>query len=423
MTSRSIALSVAAVFGFWLTTPLSGASVEKVLYSFNGSDGSLPYSALTFDSKGNLYGTTYLGGEYGYGTVFELIRRGNGEWIEKVLHSFNFNGKDGAYPLAGLIFDEKGNLYGTTYAGGTNGFGAVFELRPVNGTWAEQVLHSFNPDGRDGALPEAGLIFDAKGNLYGTTLQGGTYDDGTVFELMPNTNGKWSEEVLHSFNVNSRDAAFPEASLVFDCEGNLYGTSYGGGTYSDGTVFQLKASTNGTWTAKVLHSFNFNGKDGFAPEAALIFDAKGNLYGTTVEGGTYNNGTAFELVPGTNGKWTEKVLHSFDHNTDGGSVLFAGLVFDAKGNLYGTTYVGGAYSFGTVFELVPRTNGEWTEEVWHSFNPNDEDGLLPTAGIILDNSGNLYGVTNEGGASGNGVVFEISPELEIGARENSWPSK
>jgi len=147
------------------------------------------------------------------------------------------------------------------------------------------------------------------------------------------------------------------------------------------------------------------------------------LYGTTVEGGTYNNGTAFELVLGTNGKWTEKVLHSFDHNTDGGSVLFAGLVFDAKGNLYGTTYVGGAYSFGTVFELVPKTDGEWTEKVWHSFNPNGEDGLLSTAGIILDNSGNLYGATNEGGASGNGVVFEISPELEIGAQENSWPSQ
>jgi uncharacterized repeat protein (TIGR03803 family) len=408
MTFRSVALTFAAVFGFWLTSPLFATSVEKVLYSFNGSDGSVPYPALTFDSNGNLYGTTLYGGEYGYGTVFELIWGGNGEWTEKVLHSFDLNGKDGAYPLAGLIFDAKGNLYGTTYAGGTNGFGAVFELRSVKGIWTEQVLHSFNPDGRDGAEPEAGLIFDAKGNLYGTTLQGGTYDDGTVFELMPGRNGKWSEEVLHNFNANSRDAAFPEASLIFDFKGNLYGTTYGGGTYSDGTVFQLTPSTNGTWTAKVLHSFNFNGKDGFVPEAALIFDAKGNLYGTTVEGGTYNNGTAFELVPGTNGKWTEKVLHSFDHNTDGGSVLFAGLVFDAKGNLYGTTYVGGAYSFGTVFELMQGTNGEWTEKVLHSFNPNGEDGLFSTAGIILDNSGNLYGVTNAGGSSGNGVVFEIS---------------
>ena len=410
MTIRSVALSVAALFGFWLTSPLFAASVEKILYSFNGSDGSLPYPALTFDGKGNLYGTTLYGGEYGYGTVFELKWEDNGEWTEKVLHSFNFNGKDGAYPYAGLIFDAKGNLYGTTYAGGTNGFGAVFELRFTKGSWTEQVLHSFNPGGGDGAVPEAGLIFDPKGNLYGTTLQGGTYGDGTVFELIWGSDGEWTEKVLHSFNANSRDAAFPEASLVFDCKGNLYGTTYGGGTYSDGTVFQLRPGTNGTWTAKVLHSFNFNGEDGFLPEAALIFDEKGNLYGTTSDGGAYNNGTAFELIPTNSGKWTEKVLHSFDHNTDGGSVLFAGLVFNAKRNLYGTTYVGGAYSFGTVFKLIPEKNGEWTEKVLHAFNPNGEDGLFSTAGIILDKSGNLYGVTNAGGSSGNGVVFEISPE-------------
>ena len=156
----------------------------------------------------------------------------------------------------------------------------------------------------------------------------------------------------------------------------------------------------------MLHSFNLNGKDGIVPEAALIFDAKGNLYGTTTAGGTHDEGTAFELTS-SNGKWAEKVLYSFDHS--GGSVLYAGLTFDAKGNLYGSTYVGGTYSYGTVFELTPATGGKWTEQVLHSFDPNTGDGLLSTAGIVFDKSGNLYGTTYEGGASGNGIVFEITP--------------
>jgi uncharacterized repeat protein (TIGR03803 family) len=403
------AASVAVVFGFLVTSPASATNAEKVLYSFNGSDGAFPYPALTFDGKGNLYGTTYFGGKYGAGTVFELMRGTNGKWTEKVLHNFNFNGKDGAYPLASVTFDGKGNLYGTTYVGGANGYGAVFELTPTKSTWTEKLLHSFNPASEDGALPEAALILDAKGNLYGTTLQGGTYDDGTAFELIAGTDGKWTEKVLHSFHANGHDAAFPEAALVLDSKGNLYGTAYGGGTGNQGAVFQLTPGTKGKWTAKVLHNFSFNGKDGFIPEAALIFDAKGNLYSTTVQGGMYNNGTVFELVPGTKGKWSEKVLHNFNHNTDGGSILYSGLIFDAKGNLYGTTYVGGAYSFGTVFELTPSGNGKWNEKVLHSFKPNGRDGLLSTAGIIFDQHGNLYSTTDEGGSSGNGVVFEISP--------------
>jgi uncharacterized repeat protein (TIGR03803 family) len=392
---------VAVVFASLLPSPLLAADVEKVLYSFTGSDGSVPYPALIFDAKGNLYGTTLVGGTSGAGTVFELTPS-HGKWTEKVLYSFN--GQDGAEPVASLIFDAKGNLYGTTSGGGANGAGTVFELTSSQGTWTEKMLYSFN--GQDGAEPEGGVIFDAKGNLYGTTTQGGTYDDGTVFELTP-SHGEWTEKVLHSFNPNGRDALFPEAAVISDSKGNLYGTTYGGGTYGAGAVFELTPGSKGTWTAKVLHSFNFNGKDGIVSEAPPIFDAKGNLFGTTTAGGTYDEGTVFELTP-SNGKWREKVLYSFNHNS-GGSVLFAPLTFDAKGNLYSSTFVGGAYSYGTVFELMPGTGGKWTEQVLHSFDPSGGDGLLSTAGVVFDKKGNLYGTTYEGGASGNGIVFEISP--------------
>jgi uncharacterized repeat protein (TIGR03803 family) len=395
-----IAAIAAVAFASLLPAPLLAADVEKVLYSFTGTDGSIPYPALIFDAKGNLYGTTIVGGTSGAGTVFELVSS-KGKWTEKVLYSFN--GQDGAEPFASLIFDAKGNLYGTTAGGGASGDGAVFELISSKGKWTEKTLYSFN--GQDGNEPEGGVILDAKGNLYGTTTLGGTYGDGTVFELTP-SNGKWTEKVLHSFNPNGKDALFPEAGLISDSSGNLYGTTYGGGANGAGTVFELTPSSKGAWTAKVLHSFNLNGKDGIVPEAALIFDAKGNLYGTTTAGGTHDEGTAFELTS-SNGKWAEKVLYSFDHS--GGSVLYAGVTFDAKGNLYGSTYVGGTYSYGTVFELTPATGGKWTEQVLHSFDPNTGDGLLSTAGIVFDKSGNLYGTTYEGGASGNGIVFEITP--------------
>jgi uncharacterized repeat protein (TIGR03803 family) len=392
----------AVVFALLLPCPLLAADAEKVLHSFTGGDGSIPYPAVIFDAKGNLYGTTALGGASGAGAVFELIPS-NGKWTEKVLHSFN--GQDGAEPFASLIFDAKGNLYGTTEAGGANGDGTVFELTSSKGSWTETTLYNFN--GQDGNEPEGGVVFDAKGNLYGTTTLGGTYDDGTVFELT-SSGGKWTERVLHNFNPSGKDALFPEASVVFDSNGNLYGTTYGGGANGAGTVFELTPTSKGAWTAKVLHSFNLNGKDGIVPEAALIFDAKGNLYGTTSAGGTNNEGTVFELTP-SNGKWTEKVLYSFSHS--GGSVLFSGITFDAKGNLYGSTYAGGKYSYGTVFELTPA-NGKWAEQVLHSFDPNNGDGLLSTAGVAFDKKGNLYGTTYEGGASGNGVVFEISPQTD-----------
>jgi uncharacterized repeat protein (TIGR03803 family) len=404
------ARTFAIVVVLFIAFPLLAATSEKVLHSFNpnDNDGLNPYAGLIFDRSGNLYGTTEYGGAQGYGIVFELTRGADGNWTEKVLHSFG-KAQDGAIPLAGVVFGANGHLYGTTYAGGSEGAGAVFELTPsAKGTWTEKVLHSFG-ENQDGVFPEAGLIFDENGNLYGTTTLGGTYNDGTVFELTRSADGNWTEKVLHSFTPNGHDALYPEATLIFDGIGNLYGTTYGGGTYGNGTVFELTSGASEPRTVRVLHSFKFNGKDGFVPEAGLIFDPTGNLYGTTTEGGTYDNGTVFELTPNTNQTWTEKVLHSFDHNIPGGAIPLSGLAFDDIGNLYGTAYVGGAYGFGTAFELTPNADGNWTEKVLHSFNPGVHDGLSPSAGLILDASGHLYGTTLVGGTYGDGTVFEVIP--------------
>ena len=391
---------------------------EKVLHSFNpgGTDGVDPEVVLIFDAVGNLYSTTYYGGTYGYGTVFELTPAAGGTWTEKVLHNFNDDGTDGYQPVASLIFDAAGNLYGTTEAGGTYSAGTVFELTPAaGGTWTEKVLHNFNSDGTDGFFPSAGLVLDAAGNLYGTTLGGGTSNRGTVFELTPAAGGGWTEQVLHNFNLDGTDGYYPLAGLIFDAAGDLYGTTSSGGAYGYGTVFELTPAAGGTWTEKVLHSFNNEGTDGVNPQAGLILDAAGSLYGTTVQGGTGSScpngcGTIFELTPAAGGTWTEKVLHNFD-GTDGYQP-YADLIFDAAGNLYGTTEAGGTYSAGTVFELTPAAGGTWTEQVLHNFKDDGTDGIEPHAGLIFDASGNLYGTTFGGGAYGQGTVFEITPVPE-----------
>jgi uncharacterized repeat protein (TIGR03803 family) len=377
---------------------------EKVLHSFDRRDGVGSAAGLVSDSVGNLYGTRG-GGAYNFGTAFELMRTAGGGWTEKVLHDFNLNGRDGVYPN-GLIFDAAGNLYGTTLEGGTYGCGTVFELTlAADGGWAEKILHNFRGNNKDGCETWASLIFDATWNLYGTTRVGGAYNYGTVFELTPKGDGDWREKVLHSFN--GKDGYYPYASLILDAAGNLYGTTVWGGTYTFGTAFELMPKAGGRWTEKILHSFN--GKDGYVPNASLILGAAGNLYGTTVEGGAYNYGTVFGLTRKASGRWTEKVLHDFNFNDTDGFTPYASLILDATGNLYGTTSSGGAYGDGTVFELTRKASGRWTEKVLHSFDFNSRDGSGPSASLIRNATGNLYGTANYGGAHGYGVVFEITP--------------
>ncbi len=408
MSKRRIALTILlatfAVAATVSTTP-AAAQTETILHSFHqdGTDGTDPIAGVIFDASGNLYGTTFKGGAIKYGIVFELTPVG-GSWNEKVVHTFIHT--DGHSPLGGLSLDATGHLYGTTSAGGTYNHGAAFQLTPnPRGSWGERVLRNFNLEGFGSW---GNLVFDSSGNLYGVTEAGGAFGYGSVFELIPQADGTWSEKVLHSF-ASGMDGAYPYLGVILDSVGNLYGTTANGGAYGQGTVFEI-AHAGGTWTENVLHSFKAQSTtDGYQPSGGLIFDAAGNLYGTTGSGGTFGFGTIFELARNAGGTWTEQLLYSFNNANGDGVGPFAGLTFDAHGNLYGTTSGGGAGGRGTVFELQPAVGGGWTETVLHSFSNDGTDGTTPYAGVILDAAGNLYGTTSAGGTYNHGTVYEVTP--------------
>ncbi len=385
------------------------AQTETVLYSFaGGSDGGSPAYRLTSNSAGNFYGTTFEGGVgnggVGYGTVFELSPNGSGGWNETVIYSFKGRA-DGANPSSYVIFDSAGNLYGTTYYGGSKGNGVVFELSPVGKKWKETVLYRFA--GTDGANPANGLIFDTAGNLYGTTLNGPS-GDPIVFELSPSA-GLWTEQVIYSIAQPELDGLLN--GLTIDAAGNIFGTTY----Y---TVFELSPNGISGWNSTLLHTFTGGTKDGAYALGTLVLDQAGNLYGTTQFGGAHGEqvggyGTVYKLSHLKKG-WKEKILYSFKGGPQDGIGPVAGIVFDASGNIYGTTYEGGEAGLGTVFELVaPAGAGKYEEKVPWSFN--GPDGSEPFASLILDAAGNLYGstlvggTTDQGGSSGNGVVFEVTP--------------
>ena len=294
----------------------------------------------------------------------------------------------------------------------------------------EKAVYRFT-DGADGGYPEGGLIADKDGNLYGTTFSGGGSCEvfggcGTVFRLSRAKEGGWTLTVLHTFLGFPSDGESPSGRLVFDAQANLYGTTSAGGSivngFDSGTVYELTPTKSGEWTETIIHNFGV-GNDGAFPYSNLVFDPAGNLYGTTNSGGGGTNstfctngcGTVFELSPQGNGQWTETILHAF-HQGGGGSPdgqnPFAGVAIDSGGNLYGTTYYGGPDDDGTVFRLS-RQDGEWKETGQFAFRGlmnSNKNGNNPYAGVIVDGSGNIFGTTAGGGNSrGNGVVFELSP--------------
>jgi uncharacterized repeat protein (TIGR03803 family) len=413
-----VLLTVAAI-GFMA---VGVAAQTQVLHSFGkkgSGDGQTPNAPLIVDASGNLYGTTQLGGAYDAGTVFELTPEAGGGWTETLLYSFGYLRPDGYSPTSGLIFDAAGNLYGTTFEGGAYGLGTVFELSPQEGGgWKEKILHHFNNNGVDGFQPPAGVIFDAAGNLYGATSYGGLYytgyydAGGTVFELTPEADGEWKEFILHSFG-NGTDGQGPAAGVVLDAAGNLYGTTSSGGAFGQytGTVFELERVGAGRWTEKIL--YNFRPPAGYEPTAPVVLDATGNLYGTTYSGGTgpcvgddsSGCGTVFELSPQAGGTWKQTVVQNFDGVN--GQFPSAGVILDSSGNLYGEALNGGSGGSGVVFALVPGTSGTWTDRVLHNFVGSD--GFAPIEGLVFDNAGNLCGSTASGGAYQYGVVFEITP--------------
>jgi len=414
------AMLVASVLVVAATPSLWAQSNSKNLHTFTkeGAGGSEPTGGLVMDQVGNLYGTAAFGGTREDGTVFKLTPGSNGHWTETVLHSF-LGGEDGSIPIASMVFDQAGNLYGTTAAGGAQNWGTVFELTAnSNGSWTESVLYSFCSVNKcsDGGSPASSLIFDSAGNLYGTTREGGTtgcgsVGCGTVFELMPQSNGSWKENVLYTFCPTGKctDGEAPYAGVIFDQAGNLYGTTNMGGSGKGpyGTVFELSPNSDGSWKETVLHSFCNLSKclDGDNPLDSLVFDQSGNLYGTAELGGEVGGGIVFELSPNSNGTWQGKILHSFAGKD--GDAPYANLIFDQAGNLYGTTFEGGPGGGGVVFELKPNGHGGWDDYVLHNFY--DNPGAIVFAGVIMDPAGNLYGVTYGDSNNTFGSVFEIMP--------------
>jgi len=307
LTTLTVMLIVTVV----LASGAAAASQYKVLHTFTWA--STLYGGLTFDAAGNLYGTTEGGGAYGYGVVFKLTHDPDGSWTESTLFSFT-GGSDGGNPWDVPTFDAAGNLYGTTTSGGL-GYGTVFKLTPnPDAKWTESVVYRFT-GGDDGETPMAGLILDGAGNLYGTTYTGGNYGAGTVFKLTPNLGGSWTQTVLHHFTGS--DGSNIVAGVISDATGNLYGAATRGGADGSGVVFKLKPNPDGSWTQSVLHTFA-GGSDGTYPDhGSLVLDGHGNLYGATADGGTGSCsfvglpgcGAIFELTPNPDGTWTEHMLH------------------------------------------------------------------------------------------------------------------
>jgi len=391
----------------------------QVLHAFNGSDGALAASGVILDSKGNLYGTTMLGGDLncsdnqggGCGVLYELSPTGQ----EKILH--RFKGQDGFGPvwIGDLVRDSQGNLYGVTLEGGSSSCacGTVFR---IDRTGKRTTLHNFTGTNGDGARPYGGLIVNAGGNLYGTTFNGGDlscsppYGCGTVFKLDLKT-GK--EKTLYSFTGSGGDGANPSGALVEDAAGNLYGTTQNGGkpcgTGTCGTVFEVDEKTG---KETVLYEFTGTNGDGDSPNSALVLDKKGNLYGTTAYGGNNSNsGIVFKLTK--TGK--ETILHTFSGPE--GAQPFGPVVFDAAGNLYGTATNGGSFGYGTVYKLTPKGK-TYVPTVLHNFK-DGKDGASPFTGggLAIDSTGSLYGTTYFGGDlncqisgqdPGCGVVFKIT---------------
>jgi len=416
---RCFWLSIAILLGLAFVPSLH-AQMLTVLHNFTGgADGAAPWAGLTMDSTGNhLYGTARQGGDNGNGTVFRLTKT-NGSWTFSPIYKFT-GGSDGALPSNRVVIGPNGTLYGTAnFGGSTNctsnpGCGTVYNLTPPPTfprtpltPWRQTVIYSFQ-GGSDGAYPGFGdLTFDSSGNIYGTASQGGitasqcySQGCGVVYKLT-GSGQNFTQSLVYSFTGGS-DGSWPLNNVVFDRSGNAYTTAGMNGTDGGGTVIELTPSGGG-WTESTIHEFA-PASDGSQPWAGLVFDASGNLYGDTSSVGPDGGGTAFELTP-SGGSWTYSLLQSFSGGTQAGPL--ANLVMDASGNLYGTTAIAGAFSQGAVFKLT-RTESGWTYSSLHDFT-GGSDGGSPHCNVIFDSAGNIYGTTAAGGANGQGVVFEITP--------------
>ena len=412
LLALAAALAIVLAFAAVLTESAQ-AQTYSVIYNFTGEkDGAMPMAGLTSDGIAAFYGTANYGGvrggpcgSSGCGVVYRLFQ-GQSGWTLTPLYTF-LGGADGQNPeTANLAFGPDGALYSTTFLGGGGcsapGCGTVYKVTPLQddqlspSQWIETIIHSFNYS--EGSGPVGAPVFDKSGNLDGATNAGGLHNGGIIYQL--NQSSGWQEQVLfHPYG-------YPGSGVTMDHAGNLYGTTFNGGSEFHGSVYKLTPSGSG-FTETDLYDFT-NGSDGGYPKAGVILDQQGNVYGATTTGGSGKGGTVFELSF-QNGGWVYKALYSFTGPSNG--TLIAGpvgnLTMDSAGNLYGTTLTDGAHGVGSVFKLTP-SNGSWTYTSLHDFT-NGSDGGFPYSNLVIDQHGDLYGTASTGGASGAGVVFEITP--------------
>jgi uncharacterized repeat protein (TIGR03803 family) len=378
---------------------------------------SITYAGITFDSAGNAYGMTYNGGNSpncggvgsGCGTVFELSPAGGTAWTQTTIHNFQDHA-DGALPLAGLTVDTAGNLYGTNFGsyteGGTSHGGVAFELSHASGnSWTFTSLYAFDQT-KETVPPSSPLTIDAAGNLYGVTYFGGRYSNGSVFELSK-TGERWKETILHSFG-GPGDGSLPYGPLVIDSEGNLYGTTSAGGSAGSGTAYELSRQTSGAWKETLLHTF----VGARSHQAGLILDSAHNLYGTTFGGGAYGYGVVFRLTRvKQNGKvaWKYVPLYSFTNGADGGAPA-SPLTFDAAGNLYGTDGADpnscqGFYGCWQVYKLSVGSNGLWQIAALYPIPNQNDPGNVS---LVLDSSGDIFGTAYDNHYFSDAEVYEVT---------------
>ena len=401
------AILASALISFLILSTAQGQTFTVIHHFTGGSDGANPIAGVTVDAAGNLYGTASAGGRRGYGDVYRLVHSGPG-WLFSLVYTFLGDAVgDGISPQSRVVIGPGGFLYGTTRSGGggdgcreRHGCGTVFRVKPKPGAsldpWQETVLYSFGT--YDGSDPYYGdVVFDAVGNLYGTTRDGGAYLQGVVYELTPQA-GMWKEQVLYSF-AGTPDGSAPMGGVAMNQAGVLFGTTSAGGMAGWGAVYQLRLSASG-WTESVLYSFEGAG-DGETPIAGVVVGPSGVLYGATLAGGINGGGTVLALTPGGGSSWDFSTLYGFG----GSGGPYGGLIADQAGNLYGTTSGDGAGRQGSVFKLT-LSSGQWMYTSLHDFT-GGLDGGTPYGGLALDANGNLYGTASVGGAYGNGVVFQV----------------
>jgi uncharacterized repeat protein (TIGR03803 family) len=374
------------------TSPTGNPASELALYPFGASgagDGANPYGSLIQASDGNFYGMTTLGGNTGNGTVIKVTPAG----VETVIHSFSGGITDGSQPYGSLVKANDGNFYGMTYQGGANNKGTVFQVTPAG---AVTVIYSFGTNGpADGANPHGSFIQASDGKLYGTTVYGGANSNGTVFGITL----AGVEQVVYSFDVlGSNDGANPYGNLVQATDGNFYAMTFSGGANGTGAVVQVTPAG----AEQVIHSFGgpISG-DGANPYGGLIQASDGNLYGMTNKGGANHAGAVIQVTLAG----LEKVIHSFSGGTADGAQPYGSLIQASDGNLYGTTYLGGANGNGAAFQVTLAG----AEKLIYSFGANGPaDGANPYGDLVQASDWNLYGMTvHGGGANSNGTVFKL----------------